>query len=312
MTRRGNQQGNDSGDLGLPRMTHPRIVLHVGAHKTATTHLQRSILAVRAPLAAQGVKVFGPPQLRGEHPTLLRRFDMPGSKNGFADPLGAFADMLGDGHRLVLSEENTIGSLLNRYGKMAEPIYPDASLRIADLAGKIAPEGIDICLGIRQPTHFLSSAYGQHLMSGGNLPLKKFLWKNPPRIVDWAHLVQRLQATPGVRSITVWKFEDYRQIFGQITETMLGREAAHLVRSLDGIVHQGISQEAAAQIESLHGEGAKGDFQSNVRAAFPVGPQNPSFTAFGAIEHAASRVGYKLQLRKIAAMDGVNLIQPRA
>jgi hypothetical protein len=293
-------------------MTDTRIVLHIGAHKTATTHLQRSILAARAPLAAQGVQVYGPPQLRGEHMTLLRRFDLPGSKDGPGDPQGMFVDMLNDGHRIVFSEENLIGSLLTRYGKMAEPIYPDAPLRIGDLASKVAPKGIDVCLGIRQPTHFLSSAYGQHLMSGGTLPLKKFLWKNPPRIVDWAHLIKRLRETVGVRSLTVWKYEEYREVFDQITQTMLGTDGAALVRPLDRIVHQGISQEAAAQIEKMHAEGTKSDFWASTRAAYPVGPDSPSFTAFGAIEHAASRVGYKLQLRKIAAMDGVHLIQPRA
>ncbi len=293
-------------------MTETRIVLHIGAHKTATTHLQRSILAARAPLAELGVQVYGPPQLRGDHPTLLRLFDLPGSNDGLGDPEAVFADMLRGGRRLVLSEENVIGSLLNRYGKMPEPIYPDASLRIADLASKVAPQGIDVCLGIRQPTHFLSSAYGQHLMSGGTLPLKDFLWKNPPRIVDWAHLVTRVRETVGVRSLTVWKFEDYPAVFDQITETMLGIDGAALVRPLDRIVHQGISQEAAAQIEKLHAEGKRSDFRNSTRAAYPVGPESPSFTAFGAIEHAASRVGYKLQLRKIAAMDGVHLIQPRA
>ena len=293
------------------KATQARIVVHIGAHKTATTHLQRSMLAQRALLAGQGVMVFGPPQLRGEHPTLLKRFALPGSKDGFDDPQAEFVDMLGEGHRLVLSEENLIGSLLNRYGKMKEPLYPDAALRLGDLASKIAPGGIDVCLGVRQPSSYINSAFGQHLMSGGALPLKKFIWKNPPRIVDWANLVGRLSAVPGIRSITVWRHEDYRSVFGQIMRVMLGTAAAAHVRPIDGVVHPGISQAAAAHIEKLRSEGAKGDVSSSVRSAFPVGPDNPTFDAFSSIEHTTSRVGYRLQMRRIAAMDRVTVLQPK-
>ncbi len=294
----------------LTSMTHPKIVLHLGAHKTASTHLQRCLLADRATLSRAGVQVYGPPQLRGEHPTLLKRFDLPGAKSGLGDPQGALRDMLGDGHRLVLSEENLVGSLLNRYGKMAEPMYPEAEKRIADLAAKTAPGGLDLCLSIRQPTHFLNSAYGQHLMSGGSLELKKFLWKNPPRIVDWFDFVRRLRATPGVGRLTVWRYEDYRGVFDQITRAMLGDAAAH-VKYLDGIVHQGVSQEAVAQIETLRDSGATGDFRTAVRGSFPVSIDNPAFNAFSVVEHTTSRVGYLLQCRKIAAVDGVDLLQPK-
>jgi len=290
-------------------MTTAKIVLHIGAHKTATTHLQRSILAQQEALAGLGIKFYGPPQLRKPHPTVLARFDLPGSKQRLCDPEGQFFEMLGDGHRLVISEENMIGSLMNRYGKVAEPIYPDTFARLNAFGSKVAREGFDVCLGVRQPTTFLNSAYGQHLMSGGSLAPSKFVWKNPPRIVDWADLAERIIAVPGVRKLTVWRYEDYRGVFGQITRALLGQHGGDLVTPIDGIVHPGISQSAAHQISALRNEVSKDDLVAKVRTAFPVSAENPALNGFNAIEHTTSRVGYALQMRKIAAMEDVTLLE---
>ncbi len=288
----------------------PKIVLHIGAHKTATTHLQQSIEGARGALLAQGIRYFGPKQLRGDQPTVLQRFDLPGAKGSLGDYYEAYGEMIEDGHRLAISEENVSGSVLNRFAKVPEPIYPKTEERLSDLAKKIAPQGLDICLGIRQPTSYLNSAFSQHLMSGGAVPLKKFVWKNPPRIVDWAEYVARIAALDGVRSITVWRYEDYAKVFPQIIAAFLGQRALPLVIPLDRIIHQGVSQEAAAQMESLRQDGVKENIWGKVKAAFPVSEQNPTLNAFGTIEHTTSRVGYGLQLRKIATTDKVTLLQP--
>ena len=290
----------------------PKIVLHIGAHKTATTHLQQSIEASRGELLSQGIRYFGPKQLRGDNPTFVQRFNLPGAKAIGMDYFEAYGEMIEDGHRLAVSEENIVGSVLTRQGKVAEPIYPRTEERLADLAKKIAPQGLDICLGIRQPTTYLNSAFGQHLMSGGTLPLKKFIWKNPPRIVDWAGYAARIAAVEGVRSLTVWRYEDYRHIFPQIIAALLGERALPLVKPLERIVHQGISQEAASQMEMLREDGVTDNVWNKLRAAFPVSPQNPPLNAFGPIEHTTSRVGYALQMRKIEAIDSVKVLQPKA
>ena len=51
--------------------------MHIGAHKAATTHLQQALQGVRADLRKEGVRVFGPAQLRGKGKTLAERFSLP-------------------------------------------------------------------------------------------------------------------------------------------------------------------------------------------------------------------------------------------
>ena len=50
------------------------ICLHVGAHKTATTHLQNSLADAAMALAAVGVMFYGPRDFRWGKPTLQTRF----------------------------------------------------------------------------------------------------------------------------------------------------------------------------------------------------------------------------------------------
>ena len=89
------------------------VAIHIGAHKTATTHMQQSLEASEDRLAAQGVRFYGPKALRKENQSLIDVFNLqvdhhtPKPTRSKAEQL---EHMLGDGHRLVLSNENFIVS----------------------------------------------------------------------------------------------------------------------------------------------------------------------------------------------------------
>jgi hypothetical protein len=294
---------------------HPDIALHIGAHKTATTHLQRSVLAVRPAVARFGVQFYGPQQLRGHGKSLAARFGLRvrGNKTTrSADPKAALAQLLRSGTRLVLSEENFIGTLHNRSGTLAWPIYPHTEARISGLADRIAPGGLDIYLGIRDPARFLSSSFSQVLLGGAIVPVTEYRDSNPFARLDWADFVRRIRHTAGVRSVTVWRQEDYSAMFGQICSALLGPGAATAVAPLQQRIHQGLSEQAVAAIYEWHNAGHEGPLASLAREMYPTTPQSPLFYTYTDSELAQSRIQYAKQVAQIAEMSGVTLLRPQA
>lgn len=289
------------------------IMLHIGVHKTATTHLQHSVLNRRKALAAAGIQFFGPPQLRNEHPSIASRFDLPFDKGKRLNPEISLTAMFDGGDRLVLSEENFIGSMQTGAGKMPMPLYPKSARRITALAERIALDGIDVFVAIRRPTDFITSAYGQYLLGGHYLPFAKFQALNPLSGVDWVRFVAQLLHARGTRNLIVWRFEDYAAVFPQIMSLMLGETGAEIVGSMAKVVHPGLSSNALTEIDARFAKGGFGaDIAATARQAFPISHINPRFDPFDADVHVSSQREYTRQCEAIAGLEGVTFLQPDA
>ena len=288
-------------------MTTPHIVLHLGAHKTATTHLQHSLIAHRIPLWEDGIRTYMPPHLRGDDQSLEARFDLPINRKVTGAGPGAEevrAGLIGNARRLLVSEENFIGVLQTRKGRVRLPLYPRARQRLTMLIPVLAPaQGVDLCLAIREPARFLNSAYGQVLMGGHAITPDVFKADNPLGAVDWVDVIARLRDTPGVNRLTVWRHEDYRDLFPAIAGVLLG-DTPVPVAPVGEVIHPGLSRDAVD-----HALGGAGDATA-ARARFPVGADHPPFDAFTAKERDLSREFYAAQIAEIAALPGVDLLRP--
>ncbi|MFZ3583900.1 hypothetical protein ACOI1H_17260 [Loktanella sp. DJP18] len=285
----------------------PHIVLHLGAHKTATTHLQHSLIAQRIPLWEAGIRTLMPPHLRGKGRSLEARFDLPINRKVSGTgpaPEEVRARLIGTASRLVVSEENFLGVLQTRKGRVRLPLYPRARQRLGMLIPVLAPgQGVDLCFALRDPAGFLNSAYGQVLMGGQRISPDDFKAANPLGAVDWGDIVMRLRATPGINRLTVWRHEDYAALFGDICTVLLG-DCAVPVRPVPEVVHGGLSRDAVhATLTGTHDA-------PTARAAFPVGPDNPPFNAFTDEELDLSREFYAVQMKEIAAVPGIDLLRP--
>lgn len=282
-----------------------QIALHIGAHKTATTHLQRSLSEQSEVLRDVGVRFFGPPFFRNET-SIKERFGLRGDVTA-EQAKATFAEMSGAAKRVIISEENFIGTMHNRFAQMAFPLYPQGADRISALADRIAPDGVDVFLGLRNPAHYISSCYGQALMGGHKVVLEDVKTHNTISAIDWADLVARIKAARGVRSLTVWRYEDYRALFTQITDRLVGTQAG--LSPLEDRVHPGLSQDAVARILMRYADGKGRKAAVRARDKFPVGPDYAPFDAFDQWEHSAAQAQYDAQLTKIDAMTDVTLLK---
>ena len=288
------------------------VAFHVGAHKTATTHLQKSLKRATVPLAEAGVRYYGPENFRLPGRTIHALFGLRDSQSdGTARRSGAeqLALLRKDAQRLVISEENFIGALNSPKGVALRKRYKSADTRL-DAFTRAIGQPVDVYLSIRRPTAFLSSAYCQMLLGGQVRPLGVYLRRNPVASVDWEDLVRRIRAVPGVGQLVVWRYEDYHAVFPQIVAGLVGDEQAPLVADLGRSFNRGLSATAVAEV--LH-RGATDGIATTANAArdlLPVEAGYPPFDAFTPAEHAMSDARYGAQVDAIAAMEGVTLLQP--
>lgn len=276
----------------------PTLALHIGLHKTATTHLQQSLAQSRAALAAAGVALFTPPQLRQPGLSVAERLGLGTGRTGAA-AVAALAEGAG---RVVISDENLAGRLHDRTA-LVWPPYPDLADRAAALVAHVAPVPVALFVGLRAPGAFLVSAYSQLLVRGHPVPWEEVIAAHPPEAIDWPG---RIAALAPVAPVTVWLQDDWPAVFPAVAAALVGAEAARVagVAARPGRSQQGLSARAVAA--TLGG----GMEARAARAAWPAGPDNPPFDPIPADRRAALAERWAADVARIAALPGVRLLRP--
>lgn len=305
--------------VGFPKAIH----LHIGFHKTATTHLQRRLLAHRDELAAFGVSYYGPLQLRETAGSLMRLLDLHSAK-AFRrrEAVQAQVPLLADGaDTLLLSEENFAGDLLDLDGFVKFPLYDRAASRVQRLAMALPEDvALRVFFSVRDPAAFLRSAYSQSVYSGRFHPPSSFATLNPVDMIDWADIASQLaELAPRVELIW-WPYEEYDALYPTILQRMCGAPGASALPKDPRISHSGLSARAHAEIMARADE--PGCNPLSIRNAFPIGEDMPRFELFDAKSRAVSKELYAMQIERmdtlmmerlqVAAAVGVNEAAGRA
>lgn len=196
----------------LPAITQWRV--HLGAHKTATTHLQETLTLVRPALAARGLDYIPNPLLRERRLARalwrrrpLARLPLIGPWQ-MRETIEAVVEPLRLGPQtVVLSEENILG-IPDQVLRM--PFYPQAAQSVARLAMLGSRAKLVLFLSIRGYDGLLPSAYAESLKfrppRDGGFNRARHL-AAPPSWYDLVALIHRV--APGV-PLRIWRQEDYR------------------------------------------------------------------------------------------------------
>lgn len=290
------------------------LTLHLGAHKTASSHLQRSILEHREELIAADIRAYGPEYLRDRGRSIPALFGLSpwrGRSVPRRAPLEQLAFLAKDGTRVLLTEENFLGALINRDGGLALPLYHDAAERVAALVEALPGVTIRLFMGIRAPDRFLESAYSQTLFAGQFQQPDAFAAAHPVQVVDWLGIFQRLSDIEGLAEITVWRHEDYHLLFSAIMRRMLRWSMGRQIRPIDETIHAGLSARALQEVIADAAEGKVGDLAVAARRRFPVGPEYPRFSLYSEKERQAAQDDYDRQVAAIRKLPKVTVLRPK-
>ncbi len=290
------------------------MIVHLGAHKTASTHLQKSLLAQRDLLAEQNVWYLGPDRLRHD----LR---LPSLNRSEADvhrrlaPLREHLQVIeGRGGRILLSDENMLGRPERAHCLADGLFYPQAAPRIERLIRALGLTNATLALAIRNPANFIVSLHGHQALSGRLVDFGAFADGLDPLQFRWSELVMRLKAVPGVGQIVLWRYEDYARLGTPIAGELLGDESfADLFsqfadRPLTGVSAAAL-EHAAALVAATPGLELK---QAIKRAMmrFPKSRRYPALDPFTPFVQKRSRRLYRSDWVLLQSLPGVTCLLP--
>lgn len=202
--------------------------VHLGAHKTASTHLQMLLYDSRPALLAAGIDAIPHAELRRAGRGLIDPRLGPARRIGGAYRRAcrdALAPLRQGPGRLVLSDENFLGAshfLLRRPPYWAAPFFlrPVRALaREAALAGGRT----HLFIALRSFDAMLPAAYAQHLRTGPwHEPFDAVARRALARPPSWLPLLRLLRLTLPRAALTVWRHDDYRGNAHAILETVCG------------------------------------------------------------------------------------------
>ena len=188
-----------------------KILVHLGAHKTATTFIQSQLANNRAELARKGFGVAGIWVVR-------KRFTNPFDRLSWFDPLWWWLtrpilrrrldNIMGrnrKGETFLLSDENLLGLISTNYWRGA--LYPWAGRRVGILRSLFGGADAHYFLCIRRYPDYLTSSWLQMAAKGKPPPFDKYLEKFPPEGRGWAEIVADIAAVCGPSNLTVWTYD---------------------------------------------------------------------------------------------------------
>jgi len=189
------------------------VILHIGAHRTGSSSLQKALQRNRQNLRKNGVAVWGPQDTRGGLFSGMLRQARPGDQARtrlIERNRGLIAIELErlktrGIKTLLVSEENIIGSMIGNL--RTGLLYPGLEARLAPFASVFRGHLCRVGLAIRPYGSYWASVLGYGLRTGRMLPDAEMLDHLAAQPRPWRRVVADVaRAFPG-SSVVVWEFD---------------------------------------------------------------------------------------------------------
>jgi hypothetical protein len=197
------------------------IDLHLGVHKTATTHLQKYWVACNGLTD----RVLCPPLDE------VRTHLTPACGQAQATPADKaarawLAKTCAGRARVLLSDENFIGNCEGNLARRA--LYPDTRQRLERLAALLGDAEVNVLVCVRSYADYLRSAYCEAIRHTPYRPFREMYKPFDFARRGWEHVVEDvLEALPGAE-VTCWRYGELAQARPAVTAELFGVDASRL------------------------------------------------------------------------------------
>lgn len=294
--------------------------VHLGAHKTASSHIQEVLLLLRDSQLRQGVDILPHRPLRdsgfasalvARRTQFVARLPLPPLHglearrivNRYVEPLRRGPDTV------ILSEEKLLGDTRHIF---AEPPYPAIEKVVPLLASLGRKADLTLFFTIRAFDRHLPSAYAQELRfrppePGGFEAIRKRVIARPP---SWYDMVRRIRAcAPGI-PLRVWRYEDYRDNVRAILSLLCDNDVGPIPVVEDPFWTASPGIDAIREAEQLTTDLTPAERRVRVLDIWKnADPASPRFLPFSADEVALLRAAYERDMERIHALDPSILIR---
>ena len=277
------------------------INLYLGAHKTATTHLQGILLANRERLQAKSIGLSAPQDVRKEWlPKFFKYCNAPGERKTH---LGKYLrDLRPDARTWILTEENIIG--VSNDLAVKSGIYPFAAQRLKALVELFGDDNVTLFFSIRSYGSFYRSAYSEVVRNRGYIPFDEFYDEGRFADNSWVDFVQRVQEVFPQDRITLWRFEDFRGLVPRLLQAMTGLDSVQeLIDAYKAeTTRPSLSQKTMDILADLHPVISRQEslaLVERINKAYPVETGNVPYMPFTDAQEAEFRDKYEKDVAEI-------------
>ena len=276
--------------------------LYLGAHKTATTHLQGILLANRAKLISQDITLSAPQDVRNQWLPDFFKYCNNQNKSHPEELVADLRSIMPSKGLWILSEENIAG-ISNDFA-VRSGMYPNAARRIKALTELYADANISLFFSIRSYDSFYRSAYSEVVRNRGYIPFTEFYDEARFRDNSWVTLVRGLQEVLPQDNITLWKFEDFRALVSRLTSLMTGlNDVAPLIDAYKAeTTRPSLSQKTMDIQESLYPVLTRKELLAlveRINRAYPIEAGQSPYQPFTADQQAHFKAKYETDVEVI-------------
>jgi hypothetical protein len=191
------------------------IKLHLGAHKTATTHIQAIFENSQDSLEKNNIKLSTPKELRKEWISSLLKVS-----NGEDSYIENIKKISPNNGTWIISDENIVGVSYDL--KLYSGIYPNMIGKLKAIKSIFPTDAIEIFFSIRSYDEFYRSSYLEVVRNRGYIPFEEFY--NQKRFQDnsWISVIEAFLTVLPQENITIWCYEDFKDIMPLIISKLTG------------------------------------------------------------------------------------------
>lgn len=288
--------------------------LHIGAHKTASTHLQAILRKNQPSLADNGIAFLPPETIRDAIKYWRIAVETMAPLPTVSGLLAKrkLAKMDTGAARMIASDENSLGHCrtMIRRGELYARALP--RLRLWRSLADRRETTVYLC--IRNYAPFFTSAYAQSIRSARYYDLTPFMLEDLSRLPRrWPDVVDDIRAAlPGAR-IVLWDFRDYKALRPHILEMMCGFPPPKQVkrRPMATPSTAGMSAFARAARSARNGIVSR-DTRLALLAQHPVCPADPKYDPWPAELSRSLSASFAKDKAELSVAPGVTFLTPPA
>lgn len=285
----------------------PRVVLHLGAHKTASTHFNKLLRKNAALLEAHSVAVPKKDEIRR---LITRRIFGADVADG-ESPQDVLAQLSEGARTVFISDENILGT--PRALLQQGVLYRSAASNLRNALKILGDAPVEIWLAVREPGSFVTSGWGEAIRAHGYVDFDSFVGHDPMPGLRWTQLLRRLRAAAPGHPVTLWSFENYRSLAPALMARLFGvaQVAADQVLDIESVVRPGLSQRAVDEIRLLctgSAEKMPRDRFEEIVKTYPKSADLPAPDPWSVDDRAVLRTQYERDLSRLATFDGVRFL----
>jgi hypothetical protein len=249
----------------MGRTKRGSLRLHLGAHKTATTHLQQSAEAIAPTLTARGVgwiplqkarPIIGYlPSLRdwrllhqARHAPALERYLYRLKARSVLKRLGNEA---GAAPCIATSDENALGYIATLFG--SDRLYTNLKhLRLFREMHDVVD--VRVFITIRSLDEFIPSMYAEGLKLSNKIGREDFHRVTKTLVAaehPWLEMIERASATLGPVPLEIWIYDDYRAHKSAFIDRLTGTDCGPIPELVSPVRTRTPSEAAIALAEAV-------------------------------------------------------------